>query len=169
MKVLERAHRTRRRTWDADFDIAYHTHLSKLRTDPRVISANAEFTLFEKQDGQPGPLSEPYPLSQISAATAEGKDTVKVMVHHGLTYAHHGLSDPDIMPGSTALSRHVLSWTDCRLGKTSSTCCKRTNGTWEPKGSCPSARNVVSGDYAQFNPKESSLRKASSVEGDLSS
>ena len=109
------------RTWDADFDMVYHTDLSKQGTDPQVSSAN-EFTLFEKQQREHGivipPMSEPYHLSPprvpISGATAGGNYTVKVMMYHGWTYAHHGLSDPTVMPSYVAMvaKKHsnFMSW-----------------------------------------------------------
>ena len=56
------------------------------------------------------------PEIPLAGATRRDPEDTRVMVYHGITYSHSGLTDPAVMPGYVAITkwRHeqTLAWTD---------------------------------------------------------
>ena len=46
------------------------------------------------------------PQIPIEGATRRDPEHVRVMVYHGLTYSHSGLTDPAVMPGYGDMREH---------------------------------------------------------------
>ena len=87
------------RIWDGDYEITCHTDFDKHRGDAAICDTN-DLTWTDRHTERHGThMGEPYPPRvPIAGATIESKGTVKVMMYHGLTNAHHGLCDPAVMP-----------------------------------------------------------------------
>ena len=77
---------------------------------------------YTNQDVMHGEVSpdRPWMLSPpeipLAGATRRDPEDTRVMVYHGITYSHSGLTDPAVMPGYVAITkwRHgqTLKWTD---------------------------------------------------------
>ena len=56
------------------------------------------------------------PEIPLAGATRRDPEDTRVMVYHGITYSHSGLTDPAVMPGYVAITkwRHeqTLAWTE---------------------------------------------------------
>ena len=111
--------------WDNSYKDTYHTDFgpSKAHGDlswrcPLTSLADTHYNDQEVMYGIVGP-DRPWMLSPpelpVAGATDRNPDEVKVMVYHGLTYSHSGLTDPSVRPGYVAVAKHKheqsLRWT----------------------------------------------------------
>ena len=78
-----------------------------------------DYTNPDVMHGEVSP-DRPWMLSPpeipLAGATRRDPEDTRVMVYHGITYSHSGLTDPAVMPGYVAITkwRHeqTLKWTD---------------------------------------------------------
>ena len=101
--------------WDDTYRETYHTDFEPSKADPdlawRCPMTSLSYANYTNPDGMHGYVSpdRPWLLSppQIpeEGATRRDPEDVRVMVYHGLTYSHSGLTDPSMMPGYVAIAK----------------------------------------------------------------
>ena len=111
--------------WDDCYRETYHTDFEPSMADPdlawRCPMTSLSYANYSNPDVMHGYVSpdRPWLLSPpqipVEGATRRDPEDVRVMVYHGLTYSHSGLTDPSVMPGYVAIAkwRHerTLVWT----------------------------------------------------------
>ena len=111
--------------WDDSYKQTYHTDFepSTAHADLswRCPMTSMSYDDYSNPDVMHGYVSpdRPWLLSPteipVAGATERDPEEVRVMVYHGLTYSHSGLTDPSVMPGYVAIAkwRHERSlwWT----------------------------------------------------------
>ena len=107
-----------RDTYHIDFDPSLAHHDLSWRC-PMTSLAYDDYTNPDVMHGEvsadrPWMLSPPE--TPLAGATRRDPEETRVMVYHGITYSHSGLTDPAVMPGYVAITkwRHeqTLKWTD---------------------------------------------------------
>ena len=111
--------------WDDSYTKTYHTDFEPSKADADLSwrcsmtsLAWANYSNLEVMHGYVSP-DRPWLLSPpqipIEGATRRDPEDVRVMVYHGLTYSHSGLTDPAVMPGYVAVAKwrhdNTLAWT----------------------------------------------------------
>ena len=107
-----------RDTYHVDFDPSMAHHDLSWRC-PMTSLAYEDYTNPDVMHGEVSPdrlwmLSPPE--IPLAGATRRDPEDTRVMVYHGITYSHSGLTDPAVMPGYVAITkwRHeqTMKWTD---------------------------------------------------------
>ena len=107
-----------RDTYHVDFDPSMAHHDLSWRC-PLTSLAYEDYTNPDVMHGEVSP-DRPWMLSPpeipLAGATRRDPEEIRVMVYHGITYSHSGLTDPAVMPGYVAITkwRHeqTMKWTD---------------------------------------------------------
>ena len=111
--------------WDDTYRETYHTDFEPSKADPdlawRCPMTSLSYANYTNPDVMHGYVSpdRPWLLSPpqipVAGATRRDPEDVRVMVYHGLTYSHSGLTDPSVMPGYVAIAKwkheRTLVWT----------------------------------------------------------
>ena len=107
-----------RDTYHVDFDPSMAHHDLSWRC-PMTSLAYEDYSNPDVMHGEVSP-DRPWMLSPpeipLAGATRRDPEDTRVMVYHGITYSHSGLTDPAVMPGYVAITkwRHeqTMKWTD---------------------------------------------------------
>ena len=112
--------------WDDSYRETYHIDFDPNTAHPdlawRCPMTSLAYNDYSNPDAMHGEVSpdRPWMLSPpeipLAGATRREPEVTRVMVYHGITYSHSGLTDPAVMPGYVAITkwRHeqTLKWTD---------------------------------------------------------
>ena len=111
--------------WDDTYRETYHADFEPSKAHPDLAWRCPMTSLFYANysnldvmhgfEGQDRPWMLSPPQVPIEGATTRDPEETRVMVYHGLTYSHSGLTDPAVMPGYVAVAKwkHEMSlaWT----------------------------------------------------------
>ena len=111
--------------WDDSYRDTYHVDFDPSTAHPdlawRCPMTSLAYDDYSNPDVMHGEVSpdRPWMLSPpeipLAGATRRDPEDTRVMVYHGITYSHSGLTDPAVMPGYVAITkwRHeqTLVWT----------------------------------------------------------